>query len=243
MTHQWHDTYRHQITPAHHLDPRSKLFVGLLFIGIVLLTPHFTWVQAVGYPLLIVLSVVLARVPLKPLFLRLLAVLPFVVLMLISVGISRLPMTRFWNVLGKALCSLAVMSLITLTTPFPDLLRAMEQTHVPRFFTMFLAFLYRYGAVLYQETVQLEHAWAARYFGRFWLRQWIHLGHILASLFIRSYERAERVFAAMQARGFSTGAAGVTLLHFGFWDGVFVAVGTLLLMGIRWGNVWLPYWK
>src|SRR5205823_2203477 len=100
---------------------------------------------------------------------------------------------------GKALCSLAVMSLVILTTPFPDMLRALEQVRLPRPLVMFLAFLYRYGDVLYEEAVQLERAWSSRYFGRFWVRQWVHFGHVLAALFIRSYERAERVFAAMQA--------------------------------------------
>jgi cobalt/nickel transport system permease protein len=237
MTHQWHDSYQHKITPAHHLDPRSKLFVGLLCIGVILLTPTFTRLQAVGYPLLIVLAAVLAGVPFRPLITRCLAILPFVGLMLVSAWFSHLAWTRFLNILGKALCSITVMALLTLTTPFPDVLRALEQTHVPRFFVMFLAFLYRYGAVLYQEAVQLERAWAARYFGKFWLKQWFHLGHVLASLFIRSYERAERVFAAMQARGFSSGAGGVNLLHFGMWDGVFVALGTALLCFIRWGHL------
>ncbi len=236
MTHQWHDSYRHEKTPAHHLDPRSKLFVGLLFIGVVLLTPHFNRAQAIGYPALIAAATLLAGISFKPLFARILTILPFALLMLVSAWFSHLSLTRLGDVLGKAFYSIAAMSLLILTTPFPDLLRALEQLHLPRLFVMFLAFLYRYGDVLYQEAVQLERAWTARYFGRFWIRQWFHLGNILASLFIRSYERAERVFAAMQARGFSTGAGGVRLLHFSAGDAVFVATGSLLLGLVRWGR-------
>jgi energy-coupling factor transporter transmembrane protein EcfT len=59
---------------------------------------------------------------------------------------------------------------------------------------------------------------------------------VLASLFIRSYERAERIFAAMQARGFSSGAsAGVSLLHFNPGDVVFVMSSGLILYVLRWG--------
>jgi len=236
MTHQWHDTYHHQKTPAHHLDPRSKLFMGLAYIGIVLLTPHLTWAQAVGYPSLVLLAAVLSGVSLKPLLTRFLTILPFGLLMLVSAWFSHLSLARLGDVLGKAACSIAAMSLLILTTPFPDMLRALEQMRLPRLFIMVLAFLYRYGDVLYQEAAQLERAWTARYFGKFWLRQWVHLGHVLASLFVRAYERAERIFAAMQARGFSIGAGGVHLLHFGVADALFVGSGTLLLGWVRWGR-------
>ena len=50
------------------------------------------------------------------------------------------------------------MTLLILTTPLPDLLRALEQMHFPPLFVMFLAFLYRYGGVLYEEAAQLERA-------------------------------------------------------------------------------------
>jgi len=234
MTHQWHDSFRHEKTPAHHLDPRSKLFIGLIFTGNVLLTPRFTLFQKIAYPGLILLAAILAGVSWKSLFKRFLTILPFALLMAASAWFSKISMPHWGDVLGKAICSIAGMTLLTLTTPFPELLRALEQIHLPRFFVMLLAFLYRYGDVLYQETVQLERAWTARYFGKYWLKQWVHLGNLLASLFIRSYERAERIFAAMQARGFSSGAAGLNVLHFSAGDAVFVMSGLSLIAALRW---------
>jgi cobalt/nickel transport system permease protein len=237
MTHQWHDSYRHAKTPAHHLDPRSKLFVGLCFVLMVLLTPDLNRLQRIGFPTLVVMSALLAGIPMLPLVKRFATLLPFVILMALSARVSQLSRAQFAVVLEKALCSIAAMAVLSLTTPFPDLLRALEQMHLPRSLVMFLAFLYRYGGVLYEEALQLERAWAARYFGRFWLKQWAHLGHILASLLVRSYERAERIFAAMQARGFSSGAAGVHLLHMGLQDAVFISSSLVLLAMIRWAPV------
>src|SRR3979411_3071316 len=115
MTHQWHDSYRHQKKTDHHLHPRSKLFVGLLFIGIVLLTPHFSRTQAIGYPALIVLAALLAGVSWKPLVTRFLTLLPFSLLMLVSAWFSHLSMDRWMDVLAKAFCSIAAMSLLILT--------------------------------------------------------------------------------------------------------------------------------
>ena len=228
---------RGEVSREHFIgQARSKLFVGLLFIGVVLLTPRLTRAQAVGYPALIVAATLLARVSFKTLAARFLAILPLALLMGVSAWFSDFSTARLMTALGKALCSIAVMSLVILTTPFPDLLRALEQMRLPRLLVMFLAFLYRYGEVLYQDAAQFERAWAARYFGRFWFRQWSHMGHVLAALFVRSYERAERVFAAMQARGFSSGAAGVQLLHYGIEDAVFVVVSLACLAGLRWGR-------
>lgn len=234
MTHRWHDTYHHASTPAHHLDPRSKLFVGLLYIAMVLLTPHLTPIQIVGYPLIVGMAAVLSGVNKKRLCLRFLGLLPFALLMAISVIFSNLDPHRWVDIALKAVCSITATALITMTTPFPDLLRALEQMHLPRLLVMFLAFLYRYGGVLYEEALQLERAWSARYFGRYWIKQWVYLGKILATLFIRSYERAERIFSAMQARGFSSGARGVELLHFEVGDLVFVLSSLALLIAVRW---------
>jgi cobalt/nickel transport system permease protein len=234
MTHQWHDTYHHRQTPAHHLDPRSKLFVGLLFIFAVLLSPHLNRIQLVGYPALLLLAVYLSGVRLKPLTRRFLSLLPFALLMVVSAWFTPISHAKLMDVLSKAACSIAAMTVLTLTTPFPDMLRALEQLRTPRLLVLFLGFLYRYGGVLYEEASQLERAWMSRYFGRLQLRQRFNLGHVLASLFLRSYERAERVFAAMQARGFSHGAGGLHLLHFTGGDAWFIGISGLLLGLIKW---------
>ncbi len=236
MTHQWHDAYRHQRTPAHHLDPRSKLFAGFLFIGIVLFTPRFNSLQALGYPLLLVTAASLARIPIRSLVTRVAVVLPFAALMLVSLWVSHRSFAYSLHVLGKALLSLGAMSLVALTTPFPDVLRAMHQSRLPRIFVLFVAFLYRYGAVLQQEGVQVERAWQSRYFGKYRTRQATHMGHVIASLFIRSYERAERVYAAMQSRGFSTQSPTVSLLHYGGGDIAFILAVGVLLTFFRWGR-------
>lgn len=235
MTHQWHDIYRHQKTPAHHLDPRSKLLVGLLFVGVVLLTPRFTRFQLLAYTGLIAITFISSGLSLRTLLQRITPLLPFVFLMFLSLKFSQLPLQRFLTSLQKALFSIMIMAVVTLTTPFPDLLRALYQWHFPRVFILFLAFLYRYGAVLQEEAIQLERAWTTRYFGGLWFRQWLRLGHVIAALLIRSYERAERVYAAMQSRGFSKESTFMGLLHFGIWDVVFIFTTSALLILLRWG--------
>jgi cobalt/nickel transport system permease protein len=165
------------------------------------------------------------------------AVLPFACLMLLSAVFSRLSYKHLTLVLMKAVLSVAAMAVVSMTTPFPDLLRAFEQFHCPPLLVMFLAFLYRYAAVLGKEVVRVERGWTSRSFGRFWWREGSRVGHVLAALLIRSYERAERVYAAMLGRGFSSRMPAMHLLHFGIGDLVFVGLSSALLGLIRWGKL------
>jgi cobalt/nickel transport system permease protein len=236
MTHAWHDTYRHASTPAHHLDPRTKLFAGLAFVGTVLFTRDWRVLQFVGYPALLIVAMGLARLSLFGVFKRALGVLPFALLMLLSAAFSQLSYAHVTQILVKSLLSVSAMAVVSMTTPFPDLLRALEQCRLPRLLVMFLAFLYRYAAVLGKEVVRVERGWASRSFGRFWWREGLRAGHVLAALLIRSYERAERVYAAMLARGFSSRMPVMHLLHFGIGDLVFFCLSTGLLLAVRWGR-------
>lgn len=235
MTHEWHETYHRAHTPAHHLDPRSKLFVGLLFVGFVLFADPLSFTKGLSYGGLLLGAFVLARPPAKTLFQRILGILPFALLMLVSAAFTPFSWEHFAQVVTKALLSIGAMTLVSLTTPFPDMLRALEKLHLPKLLILFLAFLFRYGAVLRREALQLERGWKARYFGRLWTQQWTRLGHILAALLIRSYERAERIYAAMLARGFSGQTSFVRVLHFTPMDGLLVAVSLVGLSLVQWG--------
>ncbi len=239
MTHQWHETFHQAGTSAHHLDPRTKMAAGLIFVGTVLSSSRLNFTQAAGLGAVVVAGALGAQVPLQHIARRITSVLPFAILMMVSAVISNLSVSRLIQVSLKSFLSISAMSLLALTTPFPDMLRALEQTHTPKLLLLFLAFLYRYAAVLGKETLRLERGWSARYFGRFWLKQGFRLGHILAALLIRSYERAERIYAAMLSRGFSGATGFVNVLHFTSLDALFMGGFITVLLVIRlWGPAW-----
>ena len=111
----------------------------------------------------------------------------------------------FAMVVVKAWLSIMVSGLLVVSTPFPDLLKAMRSLHVPAVLTATISFMYRYLFVLVDEAMRLQTARAARSAGpgrAMWWRARV-LGGMIGSLFIRSYERSERIFAAMLSRGFS----------------------------------------
>ena len=115
---------------------------------------------------------------------------------------------EFGTILVKSWISVQAALLLTFTTPFHDLVEGLRQLRLPRIMVAIISFMYRYLAVLLGEASRMSRARAARSAGRDEARggslRWraTVTGQMVGSLFLRSYERSERVYAAMQARGF-----------------------------------------
>ncbi len=117
---------------------------------------------------------------------------------------------RFAAILLKAWISLQSAALLTHTTPFPAILTALRTMKIPRLLVMILALMGRYSTVLSETARQMLQAREARSSqpdprrragGSVFWRARI-TGGMAGSLLLRSMERAERVHAAMLARGF-----------------------------------------
>ena len=64
-----------------------------------------------------------------------------------------------------------------------------------------LALMYRYLPVLAEEARRMERARASRTFSRKRRIVWQNLGAVVGRLFVRTTDRAERIYLAMCARG------------------------------------------
>jgi cobalt/nickel transport system permease protein len=210
-------------SPLHAFDPRVKVVTALLLIVGILLTPDGAYP---AYPLLWALIAslgVLGRVSPLHLARRSAFAAPFalagVTLLFTTPGtplatIGGLALTdagviRFGGVLLKMLLAAQVSLLLTLTTPFVDLLWALQALRVPAPLVQITALLYRYLFTLKEDGARLLAARSARSAstpgrtagGRLIWRAQV-AGSMVGSLFVRSVERGERVYAAMAARGF-----------------------------------------
>jgi cobalt/nickel transport system permease protein len=115
---------------------------------------------------------------------------------------------EFATIALKSWVSVQAALLLSFTTPFPDLVEALRRLRVPRLLVAIIGFMYRYLAVLSGEASRLNRARQSRSAvvegrggGNIRWRAKV-VGGMVGSLFLRSYERSERVYAAMQARGF-----------------------------------------
>ncbi len=256
MRHSFLDRYRQGTSPIHRLDPRLKLLATLAFILSVTMTPAGRWSAFALWAVLAVGLVLLAQVPLSEGLRRSAVVLPFAGIVALSLPftqeghvlwsrsvfgltltITDAGLALFATVLLKAWLSVMVSGLLVATTPFPDLLQAMRSLRVPAVLTATISFMYRYLFVLTDEAQRLQMARTARAVGpgrTVWWRARV-LGGMIGSLFIRSYERSERVYAAMLARGFRGEVRSLTRLTWRWrdtwaglaWLAVLVAVAAL----------------
>jgi cobalt/nickel transport system permease protein len=117
------------------------------------------------------------------------------------------------NILGsvalKAFLSLLMLNILILTTSIPSLLHALADLKVPPLLVAILSSMYRYIAVLIDEFDSMRRAALSR--NLMASKQWQRLviGNMIGSLFIRTYERGDRIHQAMLSRGY-TGLLPVT---------------------------------
>ncbi len=109
----------------------------------------------------------------------------------------------FAAVVVKATVCLAVLQALIHSMPFHQLLDVLRTARLPRALTDTLALLHRYVPVLAEEATRMRRARAARAFGHPRVSSWRLLAGVVGILFVRSTQRAERVDAAMRARGWS----------------------------------------
>jgi cobalt/nickel transport system permease protein len=205
MRHDVLDRYSRLDSPVHRLPASLKLAVALAVVLATALTPKFRPWYFCGVALLLVIWALFSRIPLAFLLRRILWLEPFVlgvaVLSLFQAAGGRV----FLLMATKGTLCLVTMVLLANTTPFAELLGLLRRVHVPGLLVTTLALMYRYLFVLMDETERMRRARASRTFGlqpvTSVLVSWKSLGTVIGQLFIRSTERAERIYAAMCARG------------------------------------------
>ena len=105
------------------------------------------------------------------------------------------------TILAKNSLAFLAMLLLAAVTPWRLLIRAMHRLGVPRVLVATLLFMERYLHVLADELGRMTTARRARTFRPGNVLSWTLLTSMIAMLFLRSFERAERVHDAMIARG------------------------------------------
>lgn len=108
-----------------------------------------------------------------------------------------------WTIIAKATLGLGASIALASTTTIPDIIRAMDHIRVPRVITAIAGFMVRYLDIVAGEFSRRKVAMSARGYQPRWWWQTGPMAQSAGALFIRSYERGERVHQAMVARGFS----------------------------------------
>ncbi|CAM5665817.1 Cobalt ECF transporter T component CbiQ OS=Streptomyces alboniger OX=132473 GN=cbiQ PE=4 SV=1 [Streptomyces alboniger] len=209
-----HRLYRHGHSPVHALPPHTKLAAVFCFVVVVVSTPREAMWAFALYAVLLGAVAYAARVPAGFLLRRLLIEAPFVafaVLMpfvaegertgVLGMSLSVNGLWGAWNVLAKGTLGTAASVLLASTTELRDLLLGLQRLRLPPLLVQIASFMIRYGDVITDELRRMRIARESRGFEARGVRQWGVLARTAGALFIRSYERGERVHLAMTSRG------------------------------------------
>lgn len=194
-------------------SPRVRLIVAAIVVLGLSAIPARIDARLLGQPVwgwlaAISLGVIVARawlgVPWRYLFMRWALFLPWVAIMALAVPLSRgsAGWPIFTGMVLKAWLGFTTLLLVVRSTSSDDLLRGLESLGMPRLLVATIATMERYVELFQSEFQRLRRAQAARTFGQSRWQQFTTRAGLLGLVLARSYDRAERVHAAMLARGY-----------------------------------------
>jgi len=221
------DRYHHGHSFLHRLDARIKVVVTVAFILSNVLLPDGAWAAFMLAWIFLLVANLFARLGIGFTFKRSFVALPFALAAVTAIfsipghplaewhlGMTTLIPTdagvlRFVSILIRSWLSVQMAILLVAVTEFPKILHALEHLRVPSIITTIIAFLYRYLFVLTDEVMRLLRARQARSAAAPGLKsggsvRWQAriAGNMAGQLFLRSYERSDRIYNAMLSRGY-----------------------------------------
>lgn len=214
-----HRFHYHAHSVLHRARPELKLVALVGFALVVVATPPQAYWAFASYAMVLAVVVALSQVP--PLYLakRMVIELPFVVFALVLPFVASGPRTEVLGltvsqpglVAGAALLlkgtlGVAAALLMAATTEPHHVVRGLERLRLPAQLVQIMAFMVRYLEVVGSDLARMRVALASRGFRGRDPRHWPVVARSLGALFIRSYERGERVHVAMLSRGHTLGS-------------------------------------
>jgi cobalt/nickel transport system permease protein len=220
------DPYRPRSSPIHRLDGRVKFVLAVAYIFTAALLPTGAWLAYGSLFVLILLVEYLSDLGVGYVLKRSALAFPFVLAALpvifsapgqtlahlpFGLHVSSSGLIRFASIALKSWLSVQAAVVLAASTPFPDLLVAMRAVRLPRLLVALFGLMWRYLFVFADEVIRLTRARAARSGqsdlpgaktgGNIAWRARV-TGGMAGNLFLRAFERSDRIYMAMLARGY-----------------------------------------
>lgn len=203
-----------QSSPVHSLSPLSKLFLTILYIGIVVSFNKYNLTGIAVMVLFPIIGYAVSGIPVSQCFIKLRIVMPLVcavgiinpfldkaIIMYIgSVGI-RAGVISMITLMLKGIFSLMMSFLLISTTKIEGICLGLRKIHFPKMLTALILLTYRYLSLLLKEAAIMSQSYQLRAPGQ----KGIHIsawGSFLGQLILRSMDRASALFDSMMLRGF-----------------------------------------
>jgi len=200
---------------AHLLPSHLKILAVLAFISVSVSTPITRWPAFIAFFLLLVATAFASKIPLLLLFKRALIEIPFIFFAILmpffgtgekfeiaGIELYREGLLAGTSIVVKGTLGVLAAVILSTTTTAREILRGLERLKLPAVMVQIASFMLRYVNVISDEMERMKVARESRGFIATGIKHWKVIATSAAALFIRSYERGERVHLAMLSRGF-----------------------------------------
>jgi cobalt/nickel transport system permease protein len=225
------------------LDPRARVLSVLAATILISSTAQSHVLPfAIYFPLILVMILLCRQVSWSYIIARCIASSPFILLasVLLLFQYDLTPEGRpagigpAASVAGKGYSAALLLSFLTASTGLSQLLWALRKLGSPESLNLILSMMYRYTSLLSEEWSRMERARDSRSVRPLAGTQLYSIyGRQLGNLLVRSWDRAERINAAMLSRGFHGSWPVWEAPRFGLRDGLFVAATIAVFAAVR----------
>jgi cobalt/nickel transport system permease protein len=217
--HHGHDVgerlYLHRHSIVHETASYLKVIAAIAFILVAVSTPITNWQAFIGYFIWVLTVAAIAKIPFTLLFKRALIEIPFIFFAILMpfFGSGERFVAGPFNLYREGLLAgagivvkgtLGVLTAIILSTSTTarEILRGLERLRLPALMVQIASFMLRYVNVVNDEMERMKVARDSRGFEATGVKHWKVIATAAGALFIRSYERGERVHLSMLSRGY-----------------------------------------
>lgn len=217
--HHGHDVgerlYIHRHSPIHDLPPHLKILSFLTFLIICVATPIENNWAFIGFAVMIFTLLRVAKLPVFTIAKRATIEIPFLIFAflmpffsagerfeILGIELSRPGSIAAASIIAKGTLGVLTAILLSGSTPAREILRGFELLKMPSLLVQIMTFMLRYMNVITDEMERMKVARLSRGFEERGVRDWKFIAGTAGALFVRSYERGERVHTSMIARGY-----------------------------------------
>ncbi|HOO97554.1 MAG TPA: cobalt ECF transporter T component CbiQ [Caldisericia bacterium] len=220
MKHDFFDSHCHHNSILNGLDPRVKLIVTLFFVVAVTILPPNAYLAHLAYLVTAFVFMIASRVHFSHYLQSLLVITPLIGALALAVpfmspapggglglgsdlSINSYKLVMLFSLVSKTVLTYLFALVLLFSTSFVRLMVALEGLKVAPLFVAIANFAYRYQFIIVDETERLVRSRNSRLWRPRFITQAKTIGYMIGTLFLRSYERSERVYMAMSSRGFN----------------------------------------
>jgi len=207
-------------TVSDNINPKAKVLALISLAVISVSTKPLDFAPFIGFYILIFALFIFLQIDMGLFCSRTVKILPFIFFIGIFIpfigysesggvisatgefGFTSTGLELYLYMVLKSSTALFFLLLLTLSTPFENILKALENLGLPKVFVASLGMTFRYLSLISSEAEKMKRAVLCRGFEGKSLLQIKIIGNLIASLLLRSFERGERVYKAMVSRGF-----------------------------------------